>query len=67
MNPLELSVKKRVFSRVVFYQLVLVIFWVMGLLTPSETQRQAMIDERLGVPKPIIAGEPPPGWEKLSK
>ena len=55
MNPLQIPVRDRVLSRVVFYLLVGLVFWGVGLTQPSQSQIAAQKDQQLGVAKAYFA------------
>ena len=60
VSTLGISVRERVISRIIFYLSVLLVSWILGALTPSETDKSIALDAHLGVAEIIIAkaGDP---------
>ncbi len=55
MSTLGLSLRERVFSRLLFYSLVLAGMWAMNRFVPDPAEVEAAKWDRLGVAKPYIA------------
>jgi|GEM_PF-6267024 len=50
-----MSVGRRIANRLTFYATVIGLMWLLGELTPSETERLLARDRELGVPPAFIA------------
>ncbi len=55
MSTLGLSLRERVYSRLLFYSLVLAGMWAMNRVVPDPAEVEAAKWEKLGVARPYIA------------